>query len=157
MRLGLCRKIKFLSRGVFVRLLQQRQVVRIASGNICDKIVVEPHDTIIIPLRPTNQRDAGVRKSAEVDRFTAVGSADRNGHMRFSSGWRPGLPFAQNAQPPAKVPSAIAAWRPVMRPHRQINPASGALQFTGDLRAGRSGADDHNGTRFQLVRVAIGR
>ncbi|KWV85932.1 hypothetical protein PFLmoz3_04455 [Pseudomonas fluorescens] len=76
----------------------------------------------------------------EVDGLAAMGAAHSNGHVFTARFHRRLVPLAQHPEPPAEIPVAIGARRAVMGANRQVNLATGALQFIGDLYAGRTGA-----------------
>ncbi len=77
--------------------------------------------------------------------------ADRDRDVLGAQRWGLGVPFAQDAEPPDEVTSAIPARGAVVGTDRQVDAPARAQQLIRDLHAGRSGSDDEHGAVGQLT------
>src|SRR3712207_314505 len=101
------------------------------------------------------QDDAIMSKAAQVD---VMPSADPRQERRHPLGWsliHSPIELSKRKFPPGEVAAAVAARHTPVCPHGQIHAATAPQEVFGDLAAGRSGADDQDGSRWQFVRVMV--
>ena len=151
----LLRQVEAVAGDVGVGLVEQREQVRVAGGDVAREVGCEPHPAVDEGVRAADHRDPGRGELAEVDGVTAVGPAHRDGDVFGALGRRREVPLAEDPQPPDEVAAAIATRRSVVRADGQPDLAAGAAQLVGDLHAGRPRADDEHSAVGQLRRVAV--
>ncbi len=98
-----------------VRLVQERQVVRVALSDVDAEIGRQPQHAVAEADRAAEQQHPAVREVAEVDGLAAVRAADHDRDVLGAARRRLHVPLAEHAEPPAEVALAIPPRRPVVR------------------------------------------
>ena len=154
-RFGLSWKLETVALGVRVGRVQQRQIVLVAARDVRREIRFEARHAIVERLREPNERDALMRETPEVHSMTATRAAHRNGDVLAAGLHDLRVPFAEHAQPPAEIATAIGTRRTIMRANRQIDALACTLQLVRDLHAGRSCTHHQHAPFGQLPGIVI--
>ena len=121
---GLWRQVQAVACDVGIGGIEHGQVVRIAAGEVFHQVRLEVRRAFFEALGQADQLHALLRQLTEIDGLATVGAADGDGHVLAARLHRGLVPFTQNTQPPAEIPTAVAARRTVVGAHRQIDLAA---------------------------------
>ena len=134
-RIWFDREVESVAGDVGISGIEQREVVRVATGNVALEVGRNVHHAIRERSGPADERHPARSKTTEVHGVSAVRAADRNGDMFHARFGRRRIPHPQNPEPPTEVLAAVSQRRSIMRADREVHALSRAQNFIGDLRA----------------------
>src|SRR5215475_875834 len=130
-------------------------MVHIAPVKIGDQVRREADRAVGVGFRPPDENHSPRGKMPKVDRMAAAHAAHRDRHMFPARLLRYRIPFAQDAQPPAVIATAIGPRRTIVRADREVDAPPGFEQFFRDLGARGTRSDDEDRSVGQLRRIAV--
>ena len=118
-----------------------------------------PDRTGVERRRGSEERHSAHGEVSKVHGVATARSADRDRHVLGAQRRGCHLPLAEDAEPPDVVPSAVAAGRPVVRAHGEVDPPPGLVELGRDLDGDRQvvgGSRDHHPERLDRVVAGVG-